>query len=242
RPRRQCARRRGFQRRRFRHRSSVGTRRRPDVVTGASGLVRVRAGPYQGWIVRASASEADSPDAGHGEGEPGPIQPNCANRLRPTDAGTAGIGTGTSHAPTWLLDTIAVATTDAGSIQASTPKTFTGFGSAAPAMASIPAVPGAALLQVIVNAALPTRGIDVTPIASGPVQPGLELPNTEAPVGSMSRPVTKMPHPPPLTVLTVPGVVGKPGPEWPPTMAFPCASRASATAYAPRLALLRNVE
>jgi hypothetical protein len=57
---------------------------------------------------------------------------------------------------------------------------------------------GAALLHVIANAALPSCGIDVTPMASGPVQPGLDLPNTEAPVGSMSRRVTKPSPPPPL--------------------------------------------
>jgi hypothetical protein len=103
---------------------------------------------------------------------------------------------------------------------------------------------GGAFPQVIANVARPRLGIVVTLIASGPVQPGLERPNAETPVGSMSSRLTN----PSVTLFKLrsnaPGVVGKSEESvHPATVAAPCASMARALARSPALPdPPRNVE
>jgi len=80
--------------------------------------------------VKSSAFEAEKPNAGQGVGEVGPNHTNCVNNRTPATAGLAGIGSGASQAPIGLLNTVAVTSSTAGSIQASPPRTGSACSSA----------------------------------------------------------------------------------------------------------------
>ena len=81
-----------------------------------------------GWIVMSSAFEADTPDGGHGGGEVGPAQKNCAKSRTPAKAASLGIDTVTSLAPTLLLVANSGTKGEKGSIQTSAASTTIGLG------------------------------------------------------------------------------------------------------------------
>jgi hypothetical protein len=90
--------------------------------------------------------------------------------------GVAGIGSSTSTAPIPLLLAASIKNGDLGLTQRLKPRRVIGFNTRVPLKARCPTPFDGALLQVIENAALPIWGHEVTAMASGPVQPGLELP------------------------------------------------------------------
>ena len=131
----------------------------------------------QRWIVIASAFDAETPKGGQGGGDVGPLQTNCALSFWLTSDALFGRGSMKLAAPNALLRAGATRNHGPrGSTQIPAPSTTSGEVRARAPSASAPVALGGALPQVSANLELPTRGIEVTEIASVPLQPGEERP------------------------------------------------------------------